>query len=177
MTVSTSATVFEVAQELLDVSEAVLADTIGGPVALAYLSPGLPAIDYQCDQVAVYLAAMSEEATSPLAPIPASGHRGSWGWVNLVAFSIHASRCIDTGHTANNGFTPPTVANLLIDSRKVMEDGWALWNGIHGAIAEDGLFGGTCNDIKFVSMTPLVPQGGIAGWVLTVTAEMPGYRA
>lgn len=176
MTVSTAATVHEVAQELLDASEAILATTVGGPVALAYLSPGLPAIDFQCDQVAVYIAAIADEGTSPIAPIPVTGYRRRRGWVNIVGFSAMAIRCVSSGDTAHNGYQPPNAAVLSSDARKVMEDGWALWNGISTAIIEDGLFGGTCNDIKFVSLAPMIPQGGVAGWVLTVTAEMPGYR-
>jgi hypothetical protein len=57
-----------------------------------------------------------------------------------------------------------------------MEDGWALWNGVSTAIINDDLFGGVCKDIKLLSMSPLVPQGGVAGWVLTVSFELPGYH-
>ncbi len=176
MSVSTSATLHEVAQELLEASVTILNDTIGGPVALAYLSPGLPSLDFQRDQVAVWVAALGDEATSPLAPIPVTGQRRRMGWTNLAVYSVMVARCVHSGQTTKGGYEPPTIYELSGDARKTMEDGWAIWNGVSTAIIDDGLFGGTCTDIKFVSMTPLSIAGGMAGWVLTISAELAGYR-
>ncbi len=176
MTVSTSATLGEVAQELLDASEQIVAGTIGGPVALAYLSPGLPSLDYMCDQIAVWCAGLTEEQTSPLSPVPQVGQRRRLGWTNLIVLSVLVARCVNVGGTTQKGYTPPKIPALVSDSNKVMEDGWALWNGVSTAIIDDGLFGGVCQDIRFTSMIPLTPQGGLAGWTLTITAELAGYR-
>ena len=176
MTVSTAASVHEIAQDLLDAAETILATTVGGPVALVYLSPGMPSLDFQCDQIAVWNANLGEEATSPLSPVPAPGFRRRNGWLNLVTLSTLVARCIRVGKTTSTGYTPPGAAVLSADAAKVMEDGWALYNGISTAIIQDGLFGGTCQDIKFVSMTPLTPQGGMGGWVLTLSIELAGYR-
>ncbi len=176
MSVSTSATLHEVAQELLEASVTILNDTVGGPVAIAYLSPGLPSIDFQCDQVIVWIAALGDEATSPLAPIPVTGQRRRMGWTNLVVYSVMVARCVHTGTTTKGGSEPPEISDQASDARKTMEDGWAIWNGVSTAIIADGLFGGTCTDIKFVSMTPLSIAGGMAGWVLTISAELAGYR-
>lgn len=176
MTVSTAASVHEIAQDLLDASEQILAATVGGPVALAYLSPGLPSLDYQCDQVAVWNSALGEEQTSPLAPAPQIGMRRRLGWKNLVTLSVLAARCVHVGKTTRSGYTPPSSEVLTADGAKVMEDGWALWNGVSTAYIQDGLFDGTCEDFKILSMSPLTPQGGMAGWVLTLAVELAGYR-
>jgi hypothetical protein len=176
VSVSTAATVHEVAQDLLEASVLILNDTIGGPVELAYLSPGLPSLDFQCDQLAVWVAALGDEATSPLAPIPVVGQRRRMAWTNLAVFSVMAARCVRVGNVTKGGYEPPTIYEVSGDARKTMEDGWALWNGVSTAIINDGLFGGTCTDIKFVSMTPLSIAGGMAGWVLTISAELAGYR-
>jgi hypothetical protein len=176
VTVSTASTLHEVAQELLDTSETAVAATVGGPVALAYLSPGLPSLDYMCDQVAVWCAAITEEQTSPLSPVPQVGQRRRLGWTNLIVLSVLVARCVHVGGTTSKGYTPPKSSQLSSDADKVMEDGWALWNAISTAIIDAGLFGGTCQDIRFTSMIPLTPQGGLAGWTLTLTAELAGYR-
>ncbi len=176
MTASTAATVHEVAQEFLEAAVAIVNDTIGGPVALAYLSPGLPSLDFQCDQIAVWIAALGDEQTSPLSPVPQPGQKRRIGWVNLATFSCMVARCVNVGTTTKAGYEPPTIYQLSSDARKTMEDGWALWNGVSTAIRDDALFGGTCMDIKFLSMSPLTPAGGMAGWVLTLSAEMAGYR-
>lgn len=176
MTVATAASVHQIAQDLLTTAEQILTTTVGGPVALAYLSPGFPSLDYQCDQVAVWNSGLGEEQTSPLSPIPATGQRRRWGWLNLATLSVQSIRCIRVGRTTSTGYTPPSSEQLAEDAAKVMEDGWALYNGISTAIIEDGLFDGPCKDIKFLSMSPLTPQGGVAGWTLVLSVELAGYR-
>ena len=177
MTVSTAASLHEVAQELLDAAERIIATTSGGPILFACLSPGLPALDRGCDQIAVWATALGDEQMSPLTPIPQVGQRRRIGWLNLAGLSVLVARCLTVQKI------PVPDATLTLDAEKVMEDGWALWNGVSSAIRSDGifvgedpLFGGTCTDIKFVSMTPLTPEGGMGGWVLSLSVEIAGYR-
>jgi len=172
--VSTTASVHEIAAELLTACETILATTVGGPVQRAYLYPGLPALDFACDQVAVYQSGIGEEQMSPLTPIPVVGQRQRLGRVNLVSLTVMAARCIRVGRTTTGGYTPPTVSAVTEDAEKIMEDGWALWCGISAAIREDGLFGGTCQDIKLLGMIPMLPQGALAGWTLTIQFELGG---
>lgn len=173
---SDAASLHEQAQDLLDAAYAILSGTVGGAPKMQYLSPGLPALDYQCDQVAVWAAAIGDEQAGAVSPPPQVGQRRRLAWTNLCVLSCQATRCISTGTSTKTGWTPPKEAVLTSDAEKVMEDGWALWNGISTAILDEALFGGTCKDIKFVSMLPLTPQGGVAGWVLTVSFELAGYH-
>lgn len=173
---STVASVHEAAQTLLETSALLLEPTVGGPVALTYLSPGLPAFDYACDQVIVWNSGIAEEFTSPLTPFPQIGQRPRLGWVNLVTLSVFAGRCIHVGQEARGQYSPPGAELLTADSVKVMEDGWALWVGLHYAIRNEALFGGTCQDVQFRSMTPITPQGALAGWIVVVSFELGGYQ-
>lgn len=171
-----AAALHEAAQEFLDACEAILATTVGGPVARAFLSPGLPVFDSACDSVSVFAQGITDEQTSPLAPIPQVGQRRRLAWQNLATLSAQAVRCISVGGNTTGGYRAPKAEVMTADAQKVMEDGWALWNGISTAIRDEALFGGTCNDIKLLSMTPMLPSGQIAGWTLTVQFQLAGYR-
>lgn len=176
MSPSTAASVHEAAQTLLDLTVTLMTATVGGAPAIAYLNPGLPAFDSNCDQACVWNSSITEEQTSPLTPIPQVGDRPNLGWLNLVTLSVFAGRCIHVGSSSSGGYRPPKPSELTADAEKVMEDGWALWEGVHYAIREADLFGGLCKDVKFAGITPITPQGALAGWILTVQFELAGYR-
>ena len=176
MPVSTAASLGLIASELLTVATDALADTVGGPVALSFLSPGLPSLDTMCDQVIVWSPALGEEQTSPLSPTPATGMRRRNGWLNLATLSILTARCVNVGDVGAGGYQTPTVTALDSDALKVMEDGWALWNAVNTAFVQDGLFDGTCKELRILSTTALDPRGGLAGWTMVVQVELAGYR-
>ncbi len=176
MTVSTVASLHEIAQELLDAAEAAVADTVGGPVVEAFLSPGLPAFDRGCDIAVAWAGQLGMEATAPLAPAPAVGHRFQYGgWVNLPTLNVTVLRCVAVAQDQKGVYRVPSPDQLSADARKVMEDGWAIWNGVCRDILRGELFGGTCNDIKVQALIPVVPEGGLAGWTLNVAVELPGF--
>ncbi len=176
MTVSTIASLHEIAQALLDAGTDAVDDTIGGPVAESFLSPGLPAFDRQCDFAVAWAGQLGMEATAPLAPAPAVGHRFQYaGWVNLPTLNVTVLRCVATARETAKSYQVPSPEQLSDDARKVMEDGWAIWNHVAREILQGNLFGGPCNDIKLQALVPVVPQGGLAGWTLNVAVELPGF--
>lgn len=169
--VSTAASLGELAQELLTASEQIIADTSGGPVALSFLAPSIPTLDHGCDQIIVWCSGIPEEQTSPLTPIPQTGMRRRVGWLNLVNLNVWVARCLDVRRV------PVPPATSTEDAEKVMEDGWALINGLSSAFMAGDLFDGTCRELRFLSMVPLNSEGGMGGWALTVQVELGGYRA
>lgn len=175
MTIGTVQGVAQLAHELLAASETALATTIGGTPEITYLSPGLPALDRGCDTLAVWAALVTDEQTAPLTPLPQVGQRRRVAWLNIVTLNALVARCVRVGYSTQRGYSYPTSEQLTEDAEKVMEDGWALWNGISLAVRDDGLFGGVCQDIKLPTLSALTPQGAMAGWVLTVQVELPGY--
>lgn len=176
MAATTVASLHETAQALLDAATAAVATTVGGPVAESYLSPGLPAFDRGCDSVIGYAGALNWEATSPFGAMP-SGHRFQYGaWVNLPTLLVTVVRCVHVGAGDGKLYRPPTPGQSTTDALKIMEDGWALWNGVAREILAGALFDGVCNDIKFQGLVPLTPQGGLAGWTLQVGVELGGYE-
>lgn len=169
--VSTAASLGQLAQELLDTSELIIAGTSGGPAALAFLAPSIPALDHSCDQIIVWPNAILEEQTSPLTPLPQTGMRARIGSVTLVNLNVWVARCL-TIRTV-----PVPSAASTADTEKIAEDGWALWNGVLSAFLDGELFNGTCQEMRRLPMVPLNSEGGFGGWALTVQVELGGYRA
>jgi hypothetical protein len=167
---STVASLHETAQDLLDVFETAVAGTTAGFSGRVALTPGIPALDAECNTVYVWAQGIADEQTSPFG-IAQSGQRRRLSWVNLVTLYAQVTRCIASGRTQN----PPSEAQLSADARMVMEDGWAIWNAVSTAIRDGGLFGGPCNDVHFVGMTPYGPQGGMAGWTFQAQVALDGY--
>lgn len=165
----------QTAQALLDAAFEAVSDTVGGEPSVSYLSPGLPALDRGCDTLAVWSSLIADEQTQPLTPLPQLGQRRRIAWLNIVTYNVQIARCIRVGRETQGGYSVPTVEQMTTDAEKVMQDGWALWNGISQAVRDDALFGGPCQDVKFPTMAAMTPQGAMAGWVLTVQAELAGY--
>jgi hypothetical protein len=167
--VSTVESVHTLASALLVKCELALATTIGGVPPFVSLNPGLPAIDWQCDQLYVFESAPVVEAL---------GGTGSlrFAWKSLVTLNATVVRCVPTGRTVGEKYTPPSAAESTYAAQKVMEDMWALWNGVTSEILAGDLFEDyPCEDVRFESMIPLDPQGGFAGWTLTLQVQLPGY--
>ena len=165
---TTVASVFTAAQELLDVAEAALQTTDAGFTGSAFLNPGQPAFDVQCDFVCVWQSAtnLAVPATIPASQIFRTGPR-----VNLVTFNVTNGRCIHSGSLKSG----PTIAEKTGDAETHMQDGIALWNGITDALADGELFQGVCSQLIVLGMTAYTPQGGIAGWNLVLQGQIDGY--
>lgn len=173
MTASTVASVHQLAAVLLAACDDILATTVGGRPDSVFLSPGLPALDRQCDTLIVYAVPPSIQTTSPQ-PSGASGSQLLFGWRNFVGLTALIARCVPVGEEQNGRFIAPSEVELTAAADKVMEDMWALWNGIGSNLAS--LFDEyPCDDVLFDGLTPLDPQGGFAGWTLAVQVELPGY--
>lgn len=171
---STVASVHELAQELLDACEAVLATTVGGPPAAVFLSPGLPALDRQCDTLSAYATAPAVTGASSPGGLGASMR---FAVQTHIALSVMVARCLPVGRETKQRYLPPTAQQLTGAAQKVMEDMWALWNGVVTQVFDGSLFEGhPCRGVEFLSLTPLDPQGGFGGWTLALQVDLDGYE-
>lgn len=161
---ATVASIATAAQDLLDTAETALATTAAGFAGLAWLSPGMPAFDVECDFVAVWQGALG---LAPSFAVPPSQVFRTGGRVHLVTLNVTTGRCVSRA-------SQPPVAAKNADAVKHMEDGQALFVGVGDAIA-DGLFDGVCKQILPPAMVAYTPQGGFAGWNLTVQVQIDGY--
>lgn len=175
MAASTVASVHELADELLTKCAAVLTTTGGGTPEFVSLWPGLPALDRQCDTLAVWSSAPSFQVPPGLPP-------GTLATMRIfISLNALVARCVPTGRTVRVGkrdtYIPPTALELTGAAEKVMEDEWALLNGPISELRAGDLFEGfPCRDVVIVAMTPLDPQGGFAGWSLELQVQLDGYE-
>lgn len=161
--VSTVTSLTDLAFAFLDVAKASLATTAGGTPERSYVAPEPVAFDC-CPFLAVTVPRISEEITSPFSPPIATGHRVAYGRINLVTLKVVAVRCIEDNLDADY---------IEAVMSEVLEDGWALWNGIYDAI-RDSRFKDQCSDVHFDGARSIRPQGGCVGWELLFRAELGG---
>lgn len=174
MAVTTVASVHQLAAALLTACDDILETTVGGRPDSVFLSPGLPALDRQCDTLTVYATppTMQTEPNQP-SGLPGSGFR--FAWRNFVGLTALIARCVPVGGLVDETWVAPSEIALTAAADKTMEDMWALWNGI-GSNLTDIFEEYPCQGVAFTGLTPLDPQGGFAGWVLALQVELGGYE-
>lgn len=159
---------YDLANELLTVASTALATTDAGTPAVVSLTPASPAFDC-CPALFVQAAALSEEPTAPYAPIAATGQRDRYGRINMATLVIWALRCAPK--VGKDGSV--LVADNEAATREVLQDAWALWNGITCAI-KNGEFEGLCNYVHIQQSISVQEQGGCVGWQFSLRAEIDG---
>jgi hypothetical protein len=168
MPVSDITTLTDLTDLFLTTSEAALAATTAGVPATSYVSPAAPAFDC-CPALIVYVAALSEEVTSPSAPAGATGMRDKYGRIILATLVANALRCAPKVQPDGTVLT----ADIEAVAVEVQEDGWALWNGITCAI-KNGTFEDLCSIVHINSSQVIAEQGGCVGWQFVIRAEIGG---
>lgn len=168
MTVSTVNSTYLLSQAFLTVCENSLATTVGGTPDLSYVYPSRPPVDC-CPALIVWMGLLSEETTSPISPPASTGHRASYGRINLVTLTAWALRC--SPPVNNDGSVD--LSEIARVAQEVQQDGWALFNGIYQAV-NDGTFLDICTTVHFDRSAPLEERGGCVGWSMTIRAELNG---
>lgn len=166
--VSTVNSTFALSEAFLEVCETALDTTAGGRPDLSYIYPVVPPVDC-CPALIVFMGSLTEETTSPFSPPAATGHRASYGRLNLVGLTAWALRCSPEPNA--NGSVD--VDRILEVAQQVQQDGWAMWNGIYKAI-NDATFLDICTAVHFDRALPLKDAGGCLGWSMSIRAELGG---
>ena len=156
----------DLADLLLATAGACLAETTAGAPTLQYISPAFPAYDC-CPSLIVSVAALSDESTSPLSPIAATGHRTLYGRVTLATLVITVLRCAAPVQQDGSVLTADIEASAI----EVQEDGWALWNCIDCAIRNE-VFLDLCSIVHFDRAVAIREQGSCVGWEMILRCEI-----
>lgn len=158
---------YDLAQEVLTVARACLATTAAGEPDIHYVAPSYPAFDC-CPALIVNVVTLTEESTSPVG-VTATGHRASFGRLNLVALTVTALRCAPAVSSQGTVLT----TDMEAVAAQVYEDAWALWCGFYHAV-QDGTFEGKCEDVHFDRGQTVAEQGGCVGWQFVFRAQLDG---
>lgn len=162
---------YEYADQLLQHVVAIIAATDGGPIEHAYVGPGVPALD--CETICVWGQTLSYLARQPNSPVDA-GHRLVDARVPLFGFGIIVARCVPVT-SGPEAADAPTPEQQDAAARIVLQDVWAIWNGLVELFVAGSLFGGRCSELFMDSAVALEPRGGIGGWQVQLRAGLPGY--
>lgn len=157
-------------EELLSVCSTALVQTVGGVIERAFTANDVPSVD--CEMLAVVMGGITRQPVGGQTPLGgAQAHK--LGWMNLVLFKILVARdCQPVG--SDNG-DAPTPAELAQAQREAAQDAWVIWHAIPSAMAAGGLFGGRCAELMMDNAVPLPVSGGVAGWVVTLRTNVPGF--
>jgi hypothetical protein len=170
-TVSTAASLYERATELKQAVLEALATTAAGAPDRHFVSPGIPAFDC-CPFVCVQTVTLGLADTSPLQPPLQTAQRAQIGNVNLAALIAYVVRCVPV---PDDDGSPPSAAALDASGATVNADGFAVWNHLKHAVADQTLFPGCRSFVYFDGAVALDPAGGCGGWTFTVRLEIPGF--
>lgn len=165
---STIATLSQYADQLLSVCEDAVALTDAGVQERVYVSASEPAFD--CEQLTCYVSNIAEAITSPFSPTEVTALRTKFGNVIMVTYVIDSVRC---STTMPNISTFPSVASLNAVAHTVLDDMFALWNGLRHA-HENGEIFDQCLGVHFDGIVPLPDMGDYVGCEMTVSASIPG---
>jgi hypothetical protein len=162
------------AEELLVACEGALASVpaalpgLDGAPERSFVTFGEPALDC-CPQLTVTVDALSEMATQPAGLAAGTRHRSAR--LSQALLIVTLVRCVPIPD--ENG-DPPPVAELAASAQQLHADGWALWNRIYNLLAAGALLS-ACSHVDWDGMRRLGPQGGCAGWRLTLRIRLDGY--
>lgn len=157
-----------VAQTLLDTVVLILNTTSSLAPASQFLTPSQPAFD--CEFVAVQVARLNEEVTSPLTPVMATGNRNRFGNVILANYIMYVVRCAPEMDDSGNA---PSDADKTNSAYQTQRDGWVIWNGIRSY--QDDIFD-DCIGVHFDGGVPIQEAGGFVGWAFSIRAAIEGYE-
>lgn len=156
-----------VAQNLLDAVVTILATTDSGVPPSSFITTTRPAFD--CEFTAVQVERLAEDDTSPLLALETK-KRDVFGNIIVATYVIYVLRCAP----AIVGGNLPSDAAKTDNALLIMQDGWALWNGIRSM--QDDLFD-NCLGVYFDGGSPINEQGGYLGWEFQIRASIEGYDA
>lgn len=140
--------------------------SLDGAPARSYVSAGLP-VDDCCEQIVVWV--------DPVGLRPGRSDAKRAAFVTEVTIHVQTGRCLPMPEVSPTGaVTLPEAAALEAAAAQVNADGWALWNGILGAIYREEI-ASRCLDVDAGPLSARSASGGCGGWTLTIRAGLLGY--
>lgn len=168
-----SGDLWALAAEYLAAAVVACADTPEGAApGRSYIAHAPPAWD--CEQITVHAGGPTIANTLPLVPALAPLQRAkTQGMVILAVLTCTVLRCYPVIEDSGD---PPTVSELNAASQQTYADLWAITNHVNRAVKAGTLFAGDHREFTLIDPVPVGPEGGIAGWQVPLTVQIPGYK-
>lgn len=172
---TTASSLYDAANELLGKAKAILTAGANGAPAFCYVSHGPPPYDC-CDMLTVHVGMIEND--------PDFLRTGTMGrhidpkmpTVPRVPLTVTVLRCQNALPGGGTQITMPTAAQMDADAKRVSDDGWTLFCGLHKAYRDGSLFTGyPCRPVEVGSALPVAPEGGCLGWAIAVMIELDGF--
>lgn len=166
---------FSLCTEYLEACAAAIIDTPGGPIARAYVSPGVPPFDC-VPQLTVHAGGPMIGDTMPLQPPLQPGHRvQQTGTLNLVSMTATVIRCVPTMDEEAGTVYWPEPGALEAAAAETTADVWAIWSYLKTRKRAETLFAPKTREF-FLDPAVAVPLGGGAGgWQIQIRVQLDGY--
>lgn len=120
----------------------------------------------------VYCSGITTPPTEP-GGAPVNVSQARFAVLNRVTFGVLHARCIESWDGGVNG-APPDDDDVTRDAQTVMTDIWLLFHALRWAQRRGELFD-KCAGYEILGAAPLSTQGGVAGWLLTLTVDLYGF--
>lgn len=151
--------------DLLDGAADALTDHGVEVPARRYRAHGPPADDGLCDALTVYAEPVRIQPLRGPGNLPASCQG-----VLVARLVARVARC-----WAPAGYDQPGDDTLDLAGQDLAEDGWALIVGLSDRALAGTLFptaGLACDGIDTINADPFGPDGGVAGWTVTIETAL-----
>lgn len=162
----------ETADAILDAALAALAPDITGHPAPSkvFVSHGDPVMDLDgcCDSggtLAVHLGRPQSGV-----PIRWDSLKTPCMVLTRSAFTVSLFRCVPVFNTDQPGYAP-TEDELTASANDLLTDLWCLICGLREAIRAGDIQAGGCDDVRLTESRTVEPQGGCAGWQVTLELQ------
>jgi len=158
-----------VANDILQASLSGLAQSCTGrtPPGRVYVSHGPSAVD-ACEGTSGQLTVHLERLEMRPAGVQQRGVPGGFQCqiMPVARFVVELFRCVPV---PNDRGVPPTEEELDLSAVDLMEDAWSIVTYLIAERASGDLIHGLgCDGVGIGVLSPIVPNGGVAGWSFTV---------
>lgn len=87
-----------------------------------------------------------------------------------AAFTVSLFRCVPAIDTTRGDYSP-SEDDLTTSANDLLTDLWCLICGLRAAIRAGAIAAGGCDDVRLTESRTVEPQGGCAGWQVTIELQ------
>lgn len=162
---------YELAQEIKDASVLALSSSGVDVPTRQFIAPGLEVADEvwdnDCNQLAVHLLRLFSGS-----PDEELGFVEQKGYAISALYAVRITRCLQSVPEGDEAANPDALNS---DSQVLYRDAWVLRQNLLDQYHVQKTFLQSCQSALIGPLEPFGPNGGVAGWVLSIGVQVLGY--